>query len=231
MSEELIVLTASTVGSGNPGSGTLALYLSQLEAAGIDYDVDPIAEFPANGGSLAYKIEGLRRRVTQFLNYDRIIFTDGHDMQFFGSREDVLAKIPSEGVLLGAERNCYPEPELIEAIESRTPWAYVNAGFLCGTPQSFMRWLREIEDHPLYDPVMLDQAWFNRRLASQHPLVKIDDRTELVYCTFGEEGEIADLQWEGGLPVNTLCDTYPNFIHCNGRWPSDHIYARRGAYA
>lgn len=227
MSDELIVLTASTVGPDHPESGTLALYLSQLDAAGIDHDCEKLTDFPGNGGSLGYKIAGLRRRVVQYLNYDKIIFTDGHDMTFYSSKEYVLSKIPDAGVLLGAERNCYPEPDLAAVINNPLPWKFCNAGWLAGTPESFLLWLDAIERHPQYGEGFLDQAFFNRLLAANDPLVMIDDHTDLVYCTYGEEGDIADLQWQDDKPINTLTNTMPAWIHCNGHWSSEHIFARR----
>lgn len=230
MDSDLIILTASSLGPDHPESGTLALYLSQLEAAGIDHACEPLTYFPANGGSLAYKIEGLRSRVVRYLNYDNLIFTDGHDMQFFGTKEYVLSKIPDAGVLLGAERNCYPEPQLAPVIRlsNSLPLAFCNAGWLAGTPESFLAWLDAIEKHPAYDPNILDQAFFNRLLAAKDPLINIDDSTELCYCFFGEDQTVHDLQFdEQGLPINTLTLTTPAFLHANGKWPSDHIWARR----
>lgn len=228
MSDELIVLTASSLGPNHLESGTLALYLSQLEAAGIDHECFPLTDFPSNGGSLSYKVNGLRSRVVRYLNYDNLIFTDGHDMQYFGDKEELISKIPDAGVILGAERNCYPEPNIAHTIWTPRPFAFANGGWLAGTPESFLVWLDAIERHPQFDSIMLDQAWFNRRLAENDPLVMIDSYTELVYCTYGEEGDIADLHWNDGLPVNTLHGTHPNFIHCNGKWLSEHIYARSG---
>lgn len=230
MSDELIILTASTVGPSHPESGTLALYLSQLEAAGIDHNCETISEFPGNGGSLSYKIAGLRKRVIQYLHYDKIVFTDGHDMTFYSDKEYVLSKIPDAGVLLGAERNCYPEPHLAPIIQQRNPLphCFANGGFLAGTPESFLLWLDAIERHSQYDPVTLDQAFFNRLLAENDPLIMIDDSTDLCYCFFGETPDIHDLQFdEYGLPINTLTLTNPAFLHQNGRWCSDHIWARR----
>lgn len=228
MSDELIVLTASTVGPDHPESGTLALYLSQLEAAGIDHHCETLTEFPSNGGSLGYKIAGLRRRVVQNLHYDKLVFTDGHDITFWSNKDYVLSKIPDAGVLLGAERNCYPEPELAKQIHNPLPWKFCNGGWLAGRPESFIAWLDAIEQHPLYDPIMLDQAWFNRRLTERDPLIMIDDSTDCVYCFFGEAGDIHDLQFDDdGNPVNTMTLTRPAFLHANGRWPSDHIWARR----
>lgn len=227
MADELIVLTASTVGHDHPESGTLALYLSQLEAAGIDHNCETLTEFPANGGSLGYKVAGLHRRVVQNLHYDKIVFTDGHDVQYFGSRKDLIAKIPDAGVILGAERNCYPEPNLAHIIQTPRPFSYANGGWLAGSPESFLMWLDAIVRHPEYNDLILDQAWFNRRLAENDPLIQIDYRTEIVYCTFGEGADIADLQWEGDVPINAFYGTHPNFIHCNGHWASEHIYVRR----
>lgn len=225
--DDLIILTASTVGPNHPESGTLALYLSQLEAAGINHHCEPLTSFPANGGSLSYKVAGLRRMVNKFLNYHKIVFSDGHDVQFFGQKEYVLSKIPDAGVLLAAERNCYPEPGMAAQIHNPLPWRYVNAGWLAGTSESFLLWLEAIERHPMFSPEQLDQAFFNRLLAAGDPLIHLDDSTELCYCTFGEENEIADLQWKDDKPFNRLTLTTPAWIHCNGHWNSDHIYARR----
>jgi len=230
MSDELIVLTASTVGPDHPESRTLALYLSQLDAAGIDHNCEHLTSFPGNGGSLQYKINGLRKRVVENLHYQKIVFTDGHDMTFWSSKEYVLSKIPDAGVLLGAERNCYPEPHLAPMIRGRNhlPWAFVNAGWLAGTPESFLAWFDAIERHPQYDGVALDQGWFNRRLAENDPLINIDSATDLVYCFFGETPEIPDLQFDDdGNPINTLTMTHPAWLHANGKWCSDHIWARR----
>lgn len=228
MSDELIILTASTVGPNHPESGTLALYLSQLDAAGIDHHCETLTEFPGNGGSLSYKIAGLRRRVVQYLHYDKIVFTDGHDMTFWGRKEYVLSKIPDAGVLLGAERNCYPEQHLAAQIHNPLPHKFCNGGWLAGTPESFLCWLDAIERHPQYDPVTLDQAFFNRLLAANDPLIMIDSSTDLVYCFYGESGQIVDLVFDHeGLPVNMLTGTHPAWLHANGKWPSDHIWARR----
>jgi len=227
MSDELCVLTASSVGPNHPESGTLALYMSQLESAGIDHHCEPLTYFPANGGSLSYKVKGIRDRVVRFLNYDKLVITDGHDMQYFGDKEELIAKIPERGVVLGAERNCYPEPNIAHSIWAPRPFSFVNGGWLAGSPESFIAWLDAIEKSPSYDGDIIDQAWFNRRLAANDPLIDIDYRTDLVYCTFGEGETVTDLQWENGLPINTLYKTHPHFIHCNGKWPSDHIWARR----
>ena len=226
MSELVLITAASSV------SGTMPLYLNQLAAANIEVHVEPLTpEIMPNlggGGNLGGKVAIMRRLTQQFSHYEKIVFSDAWDVQFFGAKEEVLAKIPDDYVLCAAERNCYPEPHLAAAISGDMPWRFFNGGLSAGTPVSFLRWLDCLEREPDYDPTMLDQAFFNRKLAAGSSLVNLDSTTTLFYCTFGEEGAIADLQFDAhGLPVNILCNTRPHWIHSNGKWPSDHIYARR----
>jgi hypothetical protein len=174
----------------------------------------------AMGGNLGFKVEHYRRMAKQFAKWDVLIFSDAFDVQFFGTKEEVLRKVPREGILCAAERNCYPEPQ---AVIGTTPWRFFNGGLAAGTPKAFLAWLDAIERHPTYDQKMLDQMWFNRRRAEESELVYLDTQTDLFYCLFLEQD---DLQFQNGLPINTLCRTHPNFIHENGHWPSTHIWAR-----
>lgn len=235
MANDLIVIMGSTRDPADPAAGTLLTYLNQLHHADIDFHLERLLPFDnvAGGGTLGVKITQQRELARRFSHYKRIIFSDSFDIQFFGHKSEVLEQIPTTncGVLMAAERNCYPEPYPAEIIPQRTVWAYVNGGLLAGTPESFIKWYDLIEQHSTYDPNMLDQAWFNRRLAEDDPIVRIDFTTQLFYCLFGEHGDILDLQWDAeGHPVNTRCGTHPQFLHFNGSWPTQHIMERRIAW-
>jgi hypothetical protein len=222
---DLILITISTREPSNPESGFMATYLAQLAAAGIETHVEMIREFDnmQGGGTLGGKVAMLRKLTLQFQHYGKLVFSDAFDVQFFGAKEDVIAKIPTDSVLMAAEKNCYPEPHLWGAIEKPTLWAFVNGGLLCGTPASFIAWLEAIEQHPEYDPNMLDQSWFNRRLAEKSPIVKVDSPTNLFYCLFGE---IEELCFRNGLPYNTVTGNSPNFLHSNGGSSRADIWER-----
>ncbi len=221
----LLVSMASTREPSNPESGFMALYLSQLKAAGIDVNVEMMIDFAnsGGGGTLGGKIEGIRKVCTIAGNFDHIIFSDAFDVQFFGSKADVIAKMPNEGVLMAAEKNCYPEPELAAQIDMPTVWAFVNGGLLCGRPSEFLKWCDAIEAHPAYDPNALDQAWFNRRLAESSPIVKVDSRCEIFLCLFGDDSELC---FCGGLPYNKVTGTSACFIHANGGSNRAEIWER-----
>lgn len=191
-------------------TGTLKLYLWQLEKAGIEYRLLPTPP-PGLGG----RIESTLWVAKEFSDYRAIICSDAFDVTFYGTKAEVMGKIPDHGVLQAAEKNCYPEDLAArEKIQGSTPWKYVNGGLSMGTPQSFMAWCDEVKRHPDYRPDVIDQEFFNRRLVESSPLCVLDSRTDVFFCLYtGYE----ELKFERGRPVNTLCGTHPNFIHANGR--------------
>jgi hypothetical protein len=211
MKDLLVILSCTSE------QGMMAKYRSQLAAAEIDVYVDKIDGFPNSngGGTLGHQVQGQRRLARQFEEYGKLIFTDAFDVLFYGTGGDVMEKIPDDHVLLAAERNCYPDPSLAPTFPGTTAWRYVNGGMMAGTPERILEWLNEIERHPLYDPNGLNQRFFNLVRYSGSSLVPIDERTELFYCLYLEQNELA---FENGLPVNTVLGTHPNFIHANGKW-------------
>jgi hypothetical protein len=213
--KDLLVLMAMT----NP-KHLFDTYIRQLDDAGIESYVERVQCFPNEncGGMFGYKVEALRRLAIRFKDYRKLVFTCAWDVMFFGSAEDVLNKIPDEGVLLAAERNCYPDPSIGSLIAGDTPWRYVNGGCMAGTPAAIEEWTYAVERQPSYLPLEPDQGQLNVLLMEGSPLARIDGRTNLFYCLAGETGELGFI---AGLPYNTVCDTRPNFLHFNGRWPVD----------
>jgi hypothetical protein len=141
---------------------------------------------------------------------------------FYGNKEEVIGKIPTDCILHGAEKNCYPDPSMADRIEKRTPWCFANGGLAAGTPENFLMWCRDAEKNLRYRREMLDQEFLNILLAEGSLL--IDDTTDLFYCLFCGYDE---LEFDRGHPVNTLCETRPNFIHANGKWPAYEAWAKR----
>ncbi len=207
-------------------NGLLPLYRQQLTDAGIDLHVENFSNIPGieRGGELGWAVQQQRRLVEKFLDYEKLVITDAWDVVFYGTKEDVLKKIPEDKVLLGAERNCYPDPSLAGRMPGTTPWRYVNGGMSAGTPENYLRWFEKLERHPWFVPGCLNQAFYNELRAQGSELTPIDEQTELFYCFFLEVNE---LQWENGLPVNTVLGTRPNFLHFNGKWESASHFANR----
>lgn len=224
MSDLLVIMGATTEG------GTMRQYIQQLTDAGIDHYVYWRDEYPNmnGGGTLAYKMETMREAALRFMHYNKIVFSCAFDVTFYGTKEDVLRKIPDQGVLIAAEKNCYPDAHIAHLIQGETPWRYYNGGLLCGTPSSFLEWIAQIERHPQYDSRSggLDQTFFNILLADQSSLVKVDGDTKLFFCLFGGYDE---LKFENGIPINRSTGEQPQFVHANGKWETDTLRSRYDA--
>ena len=190
-------------------------YLNQLEAAGIPYIINKIDDFKAIdtlGASLDHMEKVIEQNPAE--NY---VFSDAFDVLFFGRKEEIIKKILPFQVLMAAERNCYPDQTLKDKISGLTPWKYANCGLLAGKKESFKRWIDIIRAHPLYRHSICNQTFFNLcSYLGKHVNSVLDTRTELFYCLYKDEGE---LDFENGIPVNTLTGTHPQFLHFNGKCP------------
>ena len=188
----------------------MELYHSQLRAADIDYHVEPI---PPPDCSIHAKIYAIRDLCRRFGEYQFIVFTDAFDVQFYGTKEEALSKMPRAGMLLGAEKNCHPYKDIIPRIPDTGPWRYANGGLWAGTPENQIAWCDEVEEHPLYSPGKVDQGLLNEFVAEGSPLGVIDSRTTLFFCLYMGYPE---LTVSDGVLLNTLYGTRPQFIHANG---------------
>jgi hypothetical protein len=154
--------------------------------------------------------------------YTHFLYTDAWDT--IAMRPDVM--VP-DGVLISAERACYPYPEWAAKYPaSDSPWRYVNGGGWCGEISAF---IKMYESKPPTDE-MNDQVWLTERfLAGWGSLdyqcevfqtlgfcPESDFRTPIV--TGYKESDIAFF-------FNNITDSHPAFIHGNGHTPMTHIYA------
>lgn len=205
--------------------GMMNLYLRQLASGGIEYVVVDGSDKPNinGGGNLGYRVKKFREVASLYQHYERMIISDAFDMLFYGTKEQVLSKIPTDYVLHAAEKNCYPNESLALPIPDRGPWKYANGGFVAGTPSQILGWCSEVEHHPLYQPNSLDQHFLNILTSEGSPHGVIDYETNLCFCLYGSYPE---LEFERGLPINTLYGTRPSFIHANGKWDATEMFAK-----
>lgn len=215
MNDLLVIMGATKVTQG------MLKYQAQLRESGILMYVLKLDQVEDNVG---YNVRVFREMAKEYSDFRKLIFSDAFDVQFFGSKKEVLAKIPDDQVLLAAERNCYPDQTLAPLFKETSPWKFVNGGLSAGSPKAFLAWCDQVESHPFYDPRLVNQSFFNRAAMDGTLPGKLDTHTSLFYCLYGEKDE---LQFENGLPVNRVFDSRPNFIHANGKWPTEEVMSRR----
>lgn len=219
MGNEVIVVAGAT-----HRAGLLDEYEAQLAAAGIDFHLEPLSNLPAGANSInmGRRITYIRSIATKFPDYDRIVMTDAWDVLFYGSKRELLVKLGS-GPEISAERNCYPEPHLAPRILATyqcepLPWVFANNGLLHGHPEELLRFCERAES--LGDLQVLDQAWFNRRLAENTGIFGLDTLTDIYYVVSATQEDGA-LQMKDGRPWNSRCDSFPCFFHFSGQCPVD----------
>ena len=213
--KDLLVIVGTACGE----RGLMAQFRQQLADASIDVHVQTLTGFE---NTLAEQIREQRPLVKGFLDYEKIIFTDAFDVLFFGTKAEVLAKVPADHIVYAAERICWPEDSRAGKYAGTTPWRYANGGLSAGTSQNFLKWLDDIEHHPLYPSRAEDynQRLFNDLKFEQSPLMHLDETTELFYCMPGEKQELG---FEDSRPVNRVCNTRPNFLHVNNPPNWNHL--------
>jgi hypothetical protein len=218
---DLLVITAATSDSG----GMLPQYREQLARAGIPFHIEIMAS--PSDASIATMLVNLRRRAEQFSQYGRLVMTDAFDVVFFGTKEEVIAKIPLDHVLWGAEKNCFSDVHLSGPILNRYPdqgpWFFVNGGLLTGTPQAIIDLTLAVEKEKLYAPFFINQTFLNILRASGSELVEVDYRCELFQCLHLGYPE---LEFEKGKMVNTKWGTRPSFAHANGGWSPAEMWEK-----
>lgn len=203
---------------------TMPLYLDQLAKAGIEYRVETCTDKPNidGGGNLGYRVKKFKEWAHRFSNYELLVFSDAFDVTFYGTKEEVISKIPRDRLTHAGEKNCYPNESWSLPIPDRGPWRYANGGLVAGTPEHFKHWCAYTERHRFYDPECLDQHFLNLEIAEGVGCLP-DFRTELFFCLFGGYEE---LDFEKGLPINTLYGTHPNFLHANGGCDPSIMFAK-----
>ena len=188
-------------------------YEAELAAVGIDSCFHPVHLPNATYSITArWKLTHILEMCDRFSSYSRIIFSDGWDVYFVGTRHDL--HIPSTP-LISAERNCYPDPSLASQISGDTPWRFPNAGMVSGAPADLVSWAARALTTPDVDE--MEQLWMNRRLAAGDFPIPLDSATSLFYTVSPDED--GSLKMRDHRPWNSVCGTYPQFFHFSGRCP------------
>lgn len=155
--------------------------------------------------------------------YTHFIYTDAWDT-FAVAGPDAVT-VP-DGLLISAERACYPHPEkAVLYPDNPSPWKYVNGGGWCGEIAAFIRM------YELCPPTteLNDQVYLTDQFLKGYDWIKLDYECEVFqtigFCP-GEDFELdhcySDDDWF--LFKNSIHNTFPAFIHGNGHTPMPHIY-------
>jgi hypothetical protein len=151
--------------------------------------------------------------------YTHFLYTDAWDTFALGG-PDELDWVMRDGLLIGAERACYPYPELESQYPvDASPWHFVNGGGFCGEIDAF---LYLYKDQPPTTELN-DQVWLTNQFLKLHKegWMELDYKCEI----FQTLGFCPDSDFDtSGRFRNTVTGSNPLFIHGNGQTPMTNIY-------
>lgn len=166
------------------------------------------------------KIHDTYKYLKALEGYTHFLYTDAWDTFAMAGPEELERKMP-DGLLISAERACYPYPELADKYPAnQSPWHFVNGGGWCGEIAAF---IRMYEDQPPTTE-MNDQVWLTNQFLKLHTegWVKLDYECN-IFQTLGFCPE-SDFERADGRLYNTVNQARPLFVHGNGHTPMPNIY-------
>lgn len=204
----------------NAVQGTMPQLLDGLNGAGID------AEWGAPPGAFDWpaRLRWYAQAVRHLPESEPVILSDGWDVIFNGTKEEVAGKIPADRILISGEKNCWPDaPVQIRYPQGATPWQYVNAGNIAGPAGLLAEALSRMDDETMSPFVGNDQRFWTKLflddLGNESRRFVIDQQCELFQSInlmiHWLEREIEHRD-EGPRFRNKRTGSYPNFIHANG---------------
>jgi len=190
--------------------------IKSLEYHGWDYHI-----ITHHWGGFGDKILETYKYLKANPDIEFFLYTDAWDTfttkpAHITEKELVFHKI-STGILLSAERGCYPHPEkavLYPQVDS--PFKYVNGGGWFCNAKSFCEL---VEANPLTRETV-DQVWFTDLYIKYHEtgIVKLDTDCR-IFQTIAFCPEYNFIITKNERVINTVTGTLPSFIHGNGHTP------------
>lgn len=163
--------------------------------------------------------------------YTHFIYTDAWDT-FAVAGPDAVT-IP-DGLLISAERACYPHPDKAALYpDNPSLWKYVNGGGWCGEIAAFLKM------YEMCPPTteLNDQVYLTDQFLKGYDWIKLDYECKvfqtLGFCPHSDFvfPECSKHPIVLGKPIqtnqvfyNTVTRSHPAFIHGNGHTPMPHIY-------
>ena len=145
---------------------------------------------------------------------ESFVFADAHDVIVLGTPEEFESKLPSQNVLLSAEKGLWP-PSLIPFrkmyFQHEHGFNYINSGLYYSPSQTFIELIEGFP--PFYE--IDDQMWLNLVwLLNDWVLMELDTRQNIFNShSFIAEGEYT---YDHNTKRIEIMGNKPIFVHFNG---------------
>jgi len=154
----------------------------------------------------------------QHSEIERFVFCDAFDVIILGSPQEFDEKLDwQEGVMLSAEKNCWPDSNLANQFsEIDSPFKYVNSGLYYASSKWFINLIEY--NKPNYED---DDQLYMTNFYLNAPDVMLDTRQTI----FNSHSFIADGEYGYENGRVQVLGNEPIFIHLNGRTIDEKLNA------
>lgn len=201
----------------NPG---LIHLKNSFERLGYDYRIihDPNASEDGNGH--LYLSNWLKQNAKDYTHFN---FTDAFDTLALGTPEEMKKLFDPYRIKYSGEKNCYPRGDWADKHEKGTsPWKYLNGGQLYAPIDKYLKFVETAERLPHEN----DQEWAMRHFLFNdkfNNILTVETKCEMYQSLYMESP--GDFAWtRDGRLFNRITETYPIFVHGNGKIDMRWIY-------
>ena len=164
------------------------------------------------------------REVSNFLKRptlnpeDIILFTDGFDVAYFGTKEEILRRYYqfNHPIVFGCETDCWPDPNRVSeymaknATKAGVEFPYLNSGMFIGTVDA----LRKCIINYNYNDKDDDQRYWTTQYLENPQLITLDYYNFLFLNTSGYQESFFTYDIENNVAYYKASN--PQFVHVNG---------------
>jgi hypothetical protein len=149
---------------------------------------------------------------------DIILFTDGFDVAYFGTQDEVLRRYRefNHPIVFGCEKDCHPDPQRVSeyisknATKQDAEFPYLNSGMFIGTVEA----LRQCIINYNYNDTDDDQRYWTTQYLENPGLITLDYYNSLFLNTSGYQQQFFAYDTEDNVAYYKASN--PIFVHVNG---------------
>ena len=166
----------------------------------------------------------LRNHLREHPEYDWILWTDAWDLLLIDSPKIIVerAKATGKRIVINAERNCFPNPDLAKHFDQTQPYPYLNTGCIIAERDALLELLEESNCENDVDYKGPDGKWvhFSEQGNIMEAAIKrdlrdihLDTKGDIVLTLVGAPNDEVQIYER---PYNCHMCNWPSVIHCNG---------------
>jgi hypothetical protein len=199
-------------------------YMSELEASLAKNEVAYVASWTRDFSWADTVLWA--GQLTKGLGDTPTVILDAWDTIMVGTREELVAAIPTDHILLAGDIACWPDDRIADYPVGDSPWRYVNTAPMCGPADlihkaieyGWTHWPIDGTSNDMHAENGTDMRFWTKLFLDSPMPIKIDSKCEFSQCLHRAPPD-SFLVTAAQPPrlFNMVTKTKPIFVHANGK--------------